>query len=105
MQRKNLRSGRSDLAQEAAARALLHRSRLLHGRSGLVGISGGRVRLRLLGSRRGPGRGRGRAGGSATRRSGSGTALLARHFGVGCVYERECDGVRGNLLEEGGGIE
>lgn len=54
-----------------------------------MGIGGGRVRLRLLGSRRGPGRGRGRTGGSATRGGGSGTALLARHFCEVCgVRER-----------------
>ena len=47
------------------------------------------MRLRLLGSRRGPGRGRSRTGGSATRGGGSGTALLARHFGDVCVSEGE----------------
>jgi hypothetical protein len=51
-----------------------------------VGIGGGRVRRRLLGSRSGTGRGRGRASRGATRGGRGGTALLARHFDM-------CEGV------------
>lgn len=44
-------------------------------------VGGSRVRLLLLGSRRRPGRGGGRAGGRAARGSRGDTALLTRHFG------------------------
>lgn len=85
----DLRSGGSHLAEQTGAGTLL-RSSL--GRSLLGLVSGGRVR-RLLLVLRSSGRagwGRGRAGRSAARGGGSGTALLARHFdGWFVVWGRE----------------
>lgn len=78
----HLRSGGGHLAEETGTGALLGSG--LHGRSVLLGSGGGRVRRLLLGRGGRTGRSGGRARRSAARGGGSGTTLLARHCDV-CV--------------------